>query len=298
VLRRGTAAEIRAAGGVVWRVRKSQVEVALVHRPRYDDWSLPKGKLEDGETDLAGAVREVAEELGSRVAVSRRIGDVGYAVPGGRKMVTYWVMRHLDGEFEPDEEVDAVEWLRPKLARDKLSYDVDRRVMADFAAVPIPDSVILLVRHAKAGKRGDWAGDDDDRPLDAAGRAQASRLADLLALFGPDRIVSADLVRCIDTVRPLAGRLELDLHIDPVFADRSYAASPSASEDALMSLAKPGRVAVVCSQGTAIPRLVDRLGRGLRETDTKKGAAWALSVVDGTVVSADYYDDAIRRVSS
>jgi 8-oxo-(d)GTP phosphatase len=297
VLRRGAATEIRAAGGVVWRVRKSRVEVALVHRARYDDWSLPKGKLEAGETELAGAVREVAEELGSRVAVSRRIGDVTYAVPGGRKSVTYWVMRHVEGEFNAGAEVDDVEWLRPKAARERLSYDVDRRVMADFAAVPIPDSVIVLVRHAKAGKRGDWAGDDDDRPLEFAGRAQARRLADLLAFFAPDRIVSADLVRCIDTVRPLAERLELDVHIDPVFADRSYATSPSASEDALMALAKPGRVTVVCSQGTTIPRLVDRLGRGLRETDTKKGAAWALSVVDGNVVSADYYDDATRGVS-
>jgi 8-oxo-dGTP pyrophosphatase MutT (NUDIX family)/phosphohistidine phosphatase SixA len=298
VQRRGATTEIRAAGGVVWRVRKSVVEVALVHRPRYDDWSLPKGKLEDGETDLAGAVREIAEELGSHVAVSRRIGEVSYTVPDGRKAVTYWVMRHVDGEFHPDDEVDAVEWLRPRLARDKLSYDVDRRVMADFAAVPIPDSVILLVRHAKAGKRSDWPGDDDERPLDPAGRAQASRLCQLLALFAPDRIISADLVRCIDTVRPLAERLGLDLQVDPVFADRSYEASPSASEDALMSLAKPGRVTVVCSQGTTIPGLVDRLGRGLRATDTKKGAAWALSVVDGNVVSADYYDDAIRPASS
>ncbi len=102
-------------------------------------------------------------------------------MPDGSKTVTYWVMRHIDGEFAPDDEVDEVEWLRPKHARDKLSYDVDRRVMADFAAVPIPDSVVLLVRHAKAGKRGDWPGDDDDRPLDAAGRAQAQRLVDLLA---------------------------------------------------------------------------------------------------------------------
>ena len=101
MLRRGADTDVRAAGGVVWRVHKSRAEVALVHRPRYDDWSLPKGKLDDGETELAGAVREVAEELGSHVAVSRRIGNVTYAVPGGRKSVTYWVMRHVDGEFRP-----------------------------------------------------------------------------------------------------------------------------------------------------------------------------------------------------
>ncbi len=95
--RRGPTPDVRAAGGVVWRLADGKVEVAIIHRPRYDDWSLPKGKLEEGETNLAGAVREVAEELGSHVAVSRRIGEVMYDVPVGRKLVTYWVMRHLDG---------------------------------------------------------------------------------------------------------------------------------------------------------------------------------------------------------
>ena len=283
-----------AAGGVVWRYRKGKIEVALVHRVRYDDWSLPKGKLDDGESELAAAVREVGEELGSRVAVSRRIGTVSYIVAAGRKTVTYWVMRHLDGEFEASDEVDAVEWLRPKAARDKLTYDVDRRVLNDFIAVPIPDSVIVLVRHAKAGKRGEWRGPDDDRPLEAAGREQAERLVDLLQMFAPDRVIAAHPLRCVQTVQPLADRRGLDLRIDPVFADDSYLSAPAATEDALLALAKPGKVTVVCSQGTAIPNLVDRLGRGVRDSDTRKGAAWALSIVDGGVVSADYYEDAIR----
>src|SRR5690242_10446701 len=112
--------------------------MAIIHRPRYDDWSLPKGKLLDGEAPLTAAVREVAEELGARVAVSRRIGEFSYDVATGRKTVTYWVMRQIDGSFEPTDEVDAVEWLRPKAARDELTYDIDRRVIADFSAVPIP----------------------------------------------------------------------------------------------------------------------------------------------------------------
>ncbi len=154
--RHDSTTEVRAAGGVVWRVRKGKVEVAIVHRPRYDDWSLPKGKLVEGETELAGAVREVVEEIGSQVAVSRRVGTIAYDVAAARKTVTYWVMRHLSGEFTPNAEVDAVQWLRPKAARDALTYYVDRRIMNDFAAVPIPDSVIILVRHARAGKRTQW----------------------------------------------------------------------------------------------------------------------------------------------
>ena len=280
---------MRAAGGVVWRPDKGKIEVALVHRPRYDDWSLPKGKLLDGEPVLAGAVREVVEELGSRVAVSRRVGDVSYGVPDGLKNVTYWVMRHLDGRFSPNSEVDDVDWVRPKAARERLSYDVDRRVMADFAAVPIPDSMILLVRHAKAGKRSEWRGNDKQRPLEPAGEAQAARLANLLELFAPDRIVSADLTRCVETVRPLAERLGITTRIDPAFGDEAFTASPAATEDAMFALAKPGKVSVISSQGVTIPNLIDRLGRGVLDPDTKKGAFWALSVVDGTVVSMDYY---------
>ncbi|MDT4940495.1 MAG: 8-oxo-(d)GTP phosphatase, partial [Pseudonocardiales bacterium] len=102
------APAVRAAGGVVWRLRNGKVEVAVIHRPRYEDWSFPKGKLDEGETELIAATREVSEELGSRVAVSRRIGDVRYEVPDGTKSVTYWVMQHVDGSFEPSDEVDDV----------------------------------------------------------------------------------------------------------------------------------------------------------------------------------------------
>ncbi len=190
--------------------------------------------------------------------------------------------------------MDAAQWLRPKAARDLLTYDFDRRVMAEFASVPIPDSVILLVRHAKAGKRTEWRGTDNDRPLEPAGEAQAARLAMLLALFCPDRVVSAEPARCVETVRPLAERLGLVTQIEPVFGDESFAASPWASEDAVLALAKPGKVSVVCSQGSTIPGLVDRLGRGVLDSDTRKGAFWTLSAVDGMVVSMDYYEDALR----
>ncbi len=148
----------RAASCGVGRHRA--VEVALVHRPRYDDWTLPKGKLEAGESELAAAVREVGEEVGAAVAVSRRIGRVRYHHDGAKKTVAYWAMRYLDGDFAPSDEVDELEWLTPAKARAKLSYAVDRPMLADFAALPVPDSVIVLVRHAQAGKRREWRGDD------------------------------------------------------------------------------------------------------------------------------------------
>jgi 8-oxo-(d)GTP phosphatase len=285
---------VAAAGGVVWRGRHPDVEVALVHRPRYDDWSLPKGKLEDGESELAAAVREVGEELGTSVAVSRRIGRVRYHHDGMGKTVAYWAMRCLDGEFVPGDEVDAVEWLSPAKACRRLTYSVDLPVLADFGALPVPDSVIVLVRHAKAGKRSEWRGDDRLRPLDAAGAQQARTLVELLRCFAPQRVVSADLTRCVQTVEPIAHSLGVDVRVDPAFADDSYLDTPTATETALLSLAKPGTVTVVCSQGTAIPALIDQLGPGTDASDTRKGAAWALCLVDGDIIAADYYGDASR----
>jgi 8-oxo-dGTP diphosphatase len=291
---RNSAPDIRAGGGVVWRVHDGQVQVALIHRPRYDDWSLPKGKLHTGESELAAAVREVREETGSRVAVSRFIGSINYTVSGARKKSSYWVMRHLDGAFAPNDEVDELSWVRPRAARGLLTHPIERTVMADFAAVPLPDSVIVLVRHAKAGKRSDWRGPDELRPLDDVGQAQAQRLVAFLAMFGADRVVSAAPLRCTQTVAPFAREHGLDIAIDPVFGDDAFEASPGATETALFSLAKPGKVTVVSSQGSTIPALIDRVGRGVRASDTRKGAAWVLSTVDGTVVSTDYYEDAAR----
>lgn len=285
---------VQAAGGVVWRVRENGVEIALIHRPRYDDWTLPKGKLQPGESELAGAVREVGEEIGARVAVSRRIGRVRYDVDGEMKAVAYWAMRHLGGEFDANEEVDTLCWIPPRDALRELSYQVDRVVVADFMATPVPDSVLLLVRHAKAGRRSEWRGDDLLRPLDETGREQARNLVAFGACFAPTRVYAAEPLRCVQTVEPLAAALDIRVRVEPSFGDEAFAASASTTQTAVLALAKPGKVTVVCSQGVTIPGLVDRLGPGVRSSDTRKGAAWVLSVVDGDVVAADYYEDASR----
>ena len=284
------AVTVEAAGGIVHRFRSHVVEVAVVHRPRYDDWSLPKGKLEAGETALLAAVREVREEIGADITVGRRVGTVRYSVGDAPKRVTYWAMRYRDGQFQPNLEVSSVEWLPVGQAVQRLTYDVDRAVLTDFASMPEPDAAIVLVRHAKAGKRSEWHGADDDRPLDANGLRQARRLRTLLAVFGPDRICSAVPVRCQQTVQPLAEALGLPLEVDAAFSDDTYEHSPATTQTALLSLAKPGTCTVVSSQGLAIPELVDQLGPGVLNSDTKKGAYWVLSLVDGEVVAVDRYD--------
>lgn len=284
-----------AAGGVVWRGHHGELEIALVHRPQHDDWTLPKGKLKDGESELAAAVREVGEELGAAVAVSRRVGRVRYQHDGANKTVAYWAMRYLAGDFVAGDEVDAIEWLTPDNAATRLTYPADLPVLADFVALPVLDSLILLVRHAKAGKRTEWRGDDRLRPLDRSGQQQAQDLAEFLRWFAPQRVISADVTRCVQTVEPLARSLGLDVHLEPAFADDSYIQTPTATETALLALAKPGTVTVVCSQGTTIPALIEALAPGTDSSDTRKGATWALSFLDGDIVAADYYGAARGR---
>jgi 8-oxo-dGTP diphosphatase len=286
----GVTKAVQAAGGVVWRSNGTVLEVALVHRPRYGDWTLPKGKVRPGEHLLGAAVREVHEEIGSNVVVTSRIGTVRYTVEESLKRVTYWSMRHHHGQFEPNGEVSDIEWLTVGDAVRRLTYDLDRVVLTDFATTPEPDAVIVLVRHAKAGKRSEWAGDDDLRPLDPNGIRQADELAWLLAQFGPDSVLSAEPVRCQQTVEPLAAKLGLTVEVDAAFSDDTFIRTPADTQTALLALAKPGSVSVVCSQGVTIPSIVDRLGPGIRLSDTRKGAWWVLSLLDGEVIAADHYD--------
>jgi 8-oxo-(d)GTP phosphatase len=292
--------EIAAAGAVLWRVRDGQFEVALVHRPRYNDWSLPKGKLKPGEGLLSAALREIAEETGALGTADRRLTQVRYRVDGAPKVVDYWSVRYRQGEFDADAsdgEVDELAWLEPAAAAAKLSYDLDRLVLSRWVELPPTESVVLLVRHAKAGKRSDWDGDDRLRPLDRDGQRQAQRLVTFLANFGATEVISADLVRCVATVRPFAESIGTTVRAESVFSDSRYARDPRRTFEALHQLAVPGRATVLASQGGAIPALIDDLDLtpAPPSLTTRKASVWALSFIDGNVVAADYYEDAVRR---
>src|SRR5215213_1825106 len=125
------AAEVKASGGVVWRRGERGVEVVVVHRPRYDDWSLPKGKLDQGEGWEQAALREVEEEVGLRCALGEELPPVGYTDHKGRaKVVRYWLMQpEGDTPFEPNEEVDVMRWLAPGDAAAALSYPYDAELV-------------------------------------------------------------------------------------------------------------------------------------------------------------------------
>ena len=299
---------IRAAGGVLWRPvaggapltsdGPSAIEVCLVHRPRYDDWTLPKGKLEHGEHPLRAALREVEEETGLRAVVGRRLAAQEYALGEDRKHVDYWEMTPAGGEFTADDEVDALQWTVPEQAAELLSYPRDREFVLEFAAEPAPTAVLLLVRHAKAGSRSAWKGEDLERPLDRTGRAQAAGLRTALRWFAPTAVAAAEPVRCVDTVAPLAADLGVEVTVEPTLSEEAYVKDPAAGLDRVLGIAAAGGRSVLCSQGGVIPDLLGtlagehgvRLGtRAGRKIPSRKSSAWALSFVDGRLVAADYY---------
>jgi len=127
-------ADVVAAGGVVWRPASDGKEIAVVHRPKYDDWSLPKGKLDEGETFEDAALREVEEETGLRAELGPYLGEVSYDVSKGRKVVRYWAMTAGDGEFTPNDEVDELRWVSMGEAPAMLTHDLDRRLVERAAA--------------------------------------------------------------------------------------------------------------------------------------------------------------------
>ncbi|MFC7326546.1 NUDIX hydrolase [Marinactinospora rubrisoli] len=205
----------RAAGAVLWRPSGAGPEVLLVHRPGRDDWTLPKGKLRNEEHPLTAAVREVAEETGLRPVLGRRLPGRRYVKDGWPKEVAWWAAAVSGPSGVPlSDEVDRREWLPLAAARRRLSYGHDVRTLDDFAAGPAETVPVVLLRHASAGGKDGWNGDDLLRPLDEAGRADAARLAEALAGYGIGQVVSSATARCVETVLPYAVRTSARVHTE------------------------------------------------------------------------------------
>ncbi|MBV9872298.1 MAG: NUDIX hydrolase [Frankiaceae bacterium] len=257
---------IEAAGGVLWRpvAGGSGVEVALVHRPKYDDWSLPKGKLTSGEHPVIGAVREVWEETGFFGVPGRPLGEIRYLKEGAPKRVKFWAMRVDDGHFTPNDEVDQMMWLPPREAQVHLLPERDQGVLAGIERDSLLTWPCVLVRHGSAGERSTWQGDDRERPLDATGDDQAEALVPLLAAYGIKRALSADVLRCMETIGPYASHAKVPVESEPLVSETGYAAQPDLALERLLEIIRAGEPAVVCSQGKTLPSLIkaacDELG--------------------------------------
>ena len=292
-----------AAGAVLWRGDLSQpesVEVAVIHRPHYDDWSLAKGKVDPGESLPTAAAREILEETGFEVRLGKLLGKVSYPVAGRTKVVYYWTAQVLSGEFAPNDEVDELRWASIEEAKRLLSYDVDAGVLDKAAKrFALPSTArVLYVRHGRAFKRGQWAGDDDLRPLDKKGRRQAEMLVPMLLPYRPERIFSAEPDRCQATAAPLADELNFDVEVDPLFGDEGWLEDSEACRRRFAEVVEDGGTSVIVSQGTAMPKMLRWLSEHGRlplpeELKVKKGGVWVLAFADGELTGADYLASAL-----
>jgi 8-oxo-dGTP pyrophosphatase MutT (NUDIX family)/phosphohistidine phosphatase SixA len=282
---RASGEVVRAAGGLVGRLGSGGAEVILVHRPKYDDWTLPKGKLGAGESDEEGARREVLEETGLACSLGGELPSTSYVDPQGRpKTVRYWLMRATEAgaEFEPNHEVDRIVWARPDQALERLTFERDREVLR--AALDL-DAPCFLVRHAKAGDRADWTAEDRLRPLSKKGRRQAEALVDAFRGVPLVRILTSPYVRCEQSVKPLALDRGIRLERHAALAETA----PLEDGLALVEELAP-TPAVCCSHGDVIPNIVQALeGAGVPlegERTFKKGSTWLLEREAGIVVRA------------
>ncbi len=295
-----------AAGAVLWRGALpgegsvEGIEVACIHRPHYDDWSLAKGKLDPGESLVTTAVREIWEETGYRVRLGKLLGKTIYPVKNTTKVVYYWTGEVTGGEFVPNDEVDEIRWLPLDEAKELMTYDLDRQVLekAEKRFRLPADARILYVRHGRAHEREKWSGDDNLRPLDKKGRRQSEMLVPLLAPFEPERIFSALPDRCQNTVAPLADELGLDVAVDVRFGDAGWAQSQVEAQKAFMDVVAQGGTSVICGQGTVMPHMIAWLAaRGRLPIDdkinVKKGSVWVLSFREGELTGADYIPSAL-----
>jgi 8-oxo-dGTP pyrophosphatase MutT (NUDIX family) len=267
---------IEAAGGVLWRGQPADPEVALVHRPRYGDWSLPKGKLDPGEEPLLGALREIAEETGFVARPGRRVGSLRYDTPDGGKRVRYWACEAVGGAFAANREVDELWWAPVASATQRLAPNHDRRILEDFAADTRRTRPLVVVRHASAGDKKRWDGPDADRPLDADGAARAVTVAALLSAYDVQRAGCADVRRCEQTLEPFARATGVPVRSMPATRAGLFENDPGSGTNEVAGLLDGVGGAAWCGQREVIRALVVGLATGLGGTAEEAAVIAAL----------------------
>lgn len=251
---------VLAAGALVWRLKNDKLQVLVVHRPRYDDWSFPKGKAEPGESMVLTAIREVAEETGRQIVLGRYLGKARRRLVSGRKKRTlYWAAQVLP-EAGPGEglraavkpaskrEIDKVRWWKVKKAARKLTHADDKRLLARlvdwYESGQLQVHSLVLVRHAKAVSRATWGygiNSEITRPLVMGrGQAQARDVAALLSAYGVGELVSSPWRRCVDTLSPYAHGCGLDLRSDEAFTEVSALMAPELMQASFRDLLERG----------------------------------------------------------
>ncbi len=286
---------IRAAGALLWRETSTRtIEIALVHRPQYEDWTLPKGKIEQGETALQCAYRELVEETGIRANFTRQLGAVDYEENGEAKRVIFWAAHcALDAStFVTNKEVDQLRWLPFEEAIELSTYQTDREMIANFQAQEQRTDTLIILRHTKALERGDWDEPDSQRTLNELGFDQAQLLIKHLEPFAIDEVYTSDYTRCVQTVTPLAHARGLSITAVPSLNEEIFQEDPSRSVGFANALKQDQKNILICSHNPVIPTII----RGIIDTNLKNkdliklepGDAWIVHRVKGEIVGLDY----------
>ncbi|MEO6472853.1 MAG: NUDIX hydrolase [Aeromicrobium sp.] len=297
-----SAPTVFAAGGVLWRNDPADPEVALVHRPKYDDWSLPKGKAKIGEHLLVTALREVAEETGYRGRIGPFLITLQYQVSsGGRsanKVVTYWSMRCAGGSFQASEEVDEMKWLSLDKARRRLTSATDRTVLETFISTPRDTELLLLVRHGETvpvSRRSKKR--TEGQLLNKAGRDQAESLVPVLERLGATDLLVADIPACVDMLAPFAETTGLPVQRERQLTRAGFEGNEIDVVKRVRDEAASSEVLVVCGDKRVVGGLLSAFGDNSdvqppEETAIKKGGWWLLHHNDGVVSAFERHEPA------
>lgn len=296
---------VEAAGGIVYRRRASQdgkpgeLEVCLVHRPKYDDWSWPKGKLDANESHRHAAVREIGEETGLPVVLGPYLDDVEYPLSDeGKKNrkakgtasvlkhVKFWMATPISTEddrkrsaaFGPVHradvgEINSVLWLTPAEARKKLTHSTDKDLLAVFMdriSEGAEQAVaFLVVRHGKAEARKAWKGEEAHRPITPRGAAYAFALSYELACFNPTRLVSSPWIRCLETLDMFSWQTHQSIVHLPQLTEDAFAQNPHTSWECfyaeMLNAVRSGTPTAICMHRPVIGGMFEHM-RGICAT--------------------------------
>lgn len=276
---------VEAAGALVWREREGRLELPVVHRPRYKDWSWPKGKLEARETFPAAAVREVAEEIGEAVVLGVPLPSLQYTTAEGRrKRVHYWAARCAVPEDAPAvaarvpagraslTEIDDVVWVSAPTAAELLTRRADRAPLQHLVDLwergRLDTRATVVARHGRARRRSAWKGGEETRPLTSQGRAQAKAIVPILSAFGVREVVTSPWERCVATVVPYADRAGLTLRTEDGLTEHAYTDDPARAAKVVEDLLHNPRDAVLSTHRPVLRAVMDAVGESTRRWTT------------------------------
>ena len=276
-----------AAGVVVFRPGR---EVLLVHRPKYADWSFPKGKLDRGERAPVAAVREAAEETGLRVRLGVPLASQRYPVSGSRsKSVHYWTGRAVGDDdvsgYPANSEIDNVRWVPYEKALGMLTYDRDQETLRAARKVRRRTHAVVVLRHGGARSRRTWRDDDRERPLLKTGRHQAESLVPLLAAYNVTRLLTSTSLRCLETLTPYADAAGLPLETTRRLSEED--ATRKGVRRIVDELVEGDDCAVVCSHRPVMQDLFDALG--LENPGLQAGEMLVAHVRKGEIRATERY---------